>query len=109
MEELDKALDEVILCIKDSLEYKKCISLKEKMSNNTRIVDLVNKVKRLQKKYIRSNFDENIKKELDSLEEELNDIPIYHIYMDNLEIVNQKIEYVKDSLNDYFMNLLNKK
>ena len=39
--------------------------------------------------------------------EELFNIPIYKIYLDNLEVVNQKIDYVKDSLNDYFYKLFN--
>ena len=63
--------------------------------------------KNLQKKYIRSGYDSSIKSELDKLNEELFNIPIYKIYLDNLEVVNQKLDYVKDSLNDYFYKLFN--
>ena len=66
-----------------------------------------NKIKNLQKKYIRSGYDSSIKSELDKLNEELFNIPIYKIYLDNLEVVNQKLDYVKDSLNDYFYKLFN--
>ena len=109
MEKLYKALDEVIFCIKDSNEYKMCLSLKDKMSTNDEIVSLVEDVKRLQKEYIKKGHDSDVKKRLDEVNNRLNDIPIYNVYLSNLEKVNEKIEYVKDSLNDYFYKLLNEK
>lgn len=108
MEELSNSLDEVVNCIKNSKEYKKCISLKKKMEDNDEINSLIKEIKLKQKKYIRNN-DFNKKNELDLLENKLNDIPVYHIYMENLEVVNEMINYVKDELNDYFFKLLNKK
>ena len=108
MEKLYKSLNEVIDCIKESHEYKDCIKIKEQMDSNEELVELINKVKELQKKYIRSNYDSNIKKELDKYESKLKEIPIYNIYLTKLEEVNKKIDYVKDSLNDYFDQLLNK-
>ena len=108
MEEVTKALGEVVSCIKESKEYQNCITLKKQMDENEEIKELVKKVKEYQKKYIR-NQDENIKKELDILEKQLEEIPLYTVYLQNLEVINEKIEYVKDSLNDYFDQLLNKK
>lgn len=108
MEELNRNLDEVVNCIKNSKEYKKCIELKSKMDTNDEINSLVKEIKLKQKKYIRSN-DSNILEELKLLEEKLNSIPIYHMYLENLEEVNNMINYVKDELNDYFQELLNKK
>lgn len=108
MEKLNRSLDEVVDCIKNSKEYKKCIELKEKMNSNDEINSLVKEIKLKQKKYIRTN-DSNILSELNELEEKLNCIPIYHIYTENLEKVNYYIIYVKDELNEYFNNLLNKK
>ena len=107
MENLYNAIDEVVLCIKKSPEYINCINLKEQMSNNKEISELIEKIKVLQKKYIKSNYDKKIKEELDKLEENLNNIPIYNIYNKNLEVVNDKINYVKDCLNDYFYKLFN--
>jgi len=101
-------LDEVVNTIKNSKEYKTCIDLKSKMDSNEDINSLVKEIKKLQKKYINTN-DSNIKIELDKLENQLNEIPIYHIYLDNLEKVNQMIDYVKDELNNYFDLLLNEK
>ena len=107
MEKLYSAIDEIVLSIKESKEYKMSISLKEKMDNNIDLKNKINKIKNLQKKYIRSGYDSSIKSELDKLNEELFNIPIYKIYLDNLEVVNQKLDYVKDSLNDYFYKLFN--
>lgn len=108
MEKLYKAMDEVISCIKESDEYKNCLSLKIRMSANQEIIMLVREVKKLQKDYIRSN-DCLVKEKLDEVLDRLKEIPIYKIYLNNLEKVNEKIEYVKDSLNDYFYKLLNEK
>lgn len=107
MEELNKAIDEVISCIKDSKDYKKCLELKKQMDSNNEIKDLVEKVKSLQKKYIKSNYDDNIKVELESLEEMLNAIPIYVVYNQHLNKVNEDINSINSRLNDYFYNLFN--
>ena len=39
--------------------------------------------------------------------EKLNTIPIYVVYMQYLEKVNEMINIVKDELNDYFVDILN--
>jgi len=102
MEELNK----IIEYITNSSEYKKCISLKDKMINNTKLMDKINKVKELQKRYIKSN-DLSIKNELDLLIEELNNEPLYYNYMNNLEVVNEMISFVNDELNNYFYKVIN--
>ena len=108
MEELNNSLDEVIDYIKNTKEYKMCITLKEQMSDNDNLNSIINKIKRLQKQYIRTN-DFKIKDELTLLENELKEIPIYNIYNQNLNKVNEMINYVKDRLNSYFDQLLNNK
>lgn len=109
MENLYKKLDDVILCIKESNECKNVIDIKKKMDSNEELKKKINDIKLLQKKYVKSNYDSSVKKDLDKLNDELLEVPIYRIYLDNLSVVNEKIEYVKDSLNDYFYNLFNKK
>ena len=58
-------------------------------------------------KYIKSNYDSDIKLELDKLNDELNNIPLYITYSENLEKVNQMISYVNDELTDYFYKIFN--
>lgn len=67
---------------------------------------LIADIKNLQKKYVKTNSDE-VLRELKELEEKLNSIPIYVIYMQHLEKVNEKINFVRDELNDYFDKLFN--
>ena len=105
--QLNNALEDIVLYIKNSNDYKMCIELKEKMSKNKDLCSLIEEIKNTQKKYVKSNYDENIKKELDILENKLNEIPIYVIYMQHLNRVNEMINLVKDELNDYFYKLLN--
>ena len=78
------------------------------MSSNREICDLISKVKSLQKKYVRSGYDDAIKKELDSTLEKLENIPIYVIYNQNLEIVNNMISTVNEEINCYFTDKFNK-
>ena len=103
---MNKELDELVSYIKNTSSYKKCISIKEKMDKNEEICSLIEEIKSLQKKYVKSNYDDSIKKELDSLESKLNSIPIYVEYNNNLEEVNKMIDLVKDELNNYFSELL---
>lgn len=104
---LTNKLQEVIVCITESEDYKKCISLKEKMSANHELIDLINDIKTLQKKYIKSSYSSEIKEKLDNLAEKINQIPIYVTYIKHLEKVNMMISLVKDELNQYFYKLLN--
>lgn len=105
---MDKAIKEVIDCIINSKEYQECLKIKEKMKDNEDINTRVNKIKKLQKEYLKTNSLE-IEEELKRVEEELNRIPLYAIYNQNLEIVNQKISYVQEEINDYFYKLFNEK
>lgn len=107
LSKLDDSIDELISEIKNSKEYRQCILLKQQMNDNKELMELINTVKKLQKQYIKSDFSSDIKKQLDLIEEELNQIPIYIIYNDNLKEVNRNIDIMKDYLNDYFNNKMN--
>lgn len=109
MDELNSALDRVISTIKESDEYKKCLELREKMKDNEDITLMIENVKRLQKEYVKSGYSEDTKKKLDEVVEKLNQIPLYVMYNQELDKVNIKIDYVRESLNDYFYQLLNEK
>lgn len=101
---MDKAISDVVDAIVNSSEYQECIAIKKRMEDNDEITMRIKKIKMLQKKYLRTN-DLEVEKELKELEEELLEIPIYYEYNKRLEIVNQKIQYVTDEMNDYFSKL----
>lgn len=74
--------------------------------NNSSLMELINNIKKLQKKYVATN-DEKVLSILNENIEKLNTIPIYVVYMQYLEKVNEMINLVKDELNDYFVDILN--
>ena len=105
---LSKAINEVVSVITESDEFKECIELKMKMEENGEIKELVQAIKILQKKYVRT-LDDDVKTELDQKEERLNNIPLYNSYQKKLAEVNKKIDFVKEELNDYFYKVVNTK
>ena len=109
MENVYSALDQIISCITESTAYQNCLSYREQMRGNSEIESLIEKIKKAQKSYIRSFYDPKIKEELDALQDTLFQIPIYHSYQESLDEVNEMIETVKDSMNQYFDQLLNEK
>lgn len=104
--EIEDKLNDIVFCIKDSDEYKKCIEIKKQMDKNSDLTQLITEIKELQKKYIREN-DDSLKKELQEKEKQLNQIPIYIEYNNYLREVNEKINLIKESLNEYFDEKLN--
>ncbi len=108
MENVANNIKDIVSYIQNSNEYQICVKLKKQMSDNPDICLKIERIKTLQKKYVKSNYDQNIKKELDLLVKELEAIPIYVVYTEKLELVNQMIDYVRDSLNEYFQLLFEK-
>ena len=109
MEELNKAVDELIHFIQNTEAYKNCRLYQEQMNQNDEIMRLVKEIKTTQKMYVKSNYDSSLEENLKSLEEELHRIPLYVSYNQELEKVNFMIDFVKDTFNQYFDQLLNKK
>ena len=97
----------VIEYFKNNDYVKNCLNIKEKMKDNEEINELVKEIKQLQRKYVNTYFkDEAIKKQMDHLEEKLLKIPIYNEYDRNLTVINQQLDYFKESMNDYFDNII---
>ena len=101
---LDKSLNQVLSGITQSHDYKRCIALKEKMKTNKEVMQIIDELKDAQKKYVKDGFKN--KEEIEYLEQKLYQIPIYVIYMEHLDRVNEMIAYVEEDLNDYFYQLL---
>ena len=109
MENVYQAIDEVISCIVESADYQNCLSYQEKMKDNPEITTLIQKVKDTQKKYVKSGYAPSILEELETYQKQLDEIPIYKMYQQSLDRVNEMISYVRESLNQYFSSLLNEK
>ena len=107
MEKVIKQLDKVINTIKNSDDYKKCIEIKNKMNDNDELVEMIERVKVLQKKIVNNPDSIDLVNEFNDINDKLNNIPIYHEYLYYLDRVNAMIIYVNDSLNDYFVETIN--
>ena len=104
--EIEKNLDGIIEYLKSKKEYQKCIDLKKKMKNNKELTKLIEDIKKKQKEYIQSGYDEKKNEELDTLNKELDKYPIYLEYNNNLKVINEDIELLKEKLNDYFTGVM---
>lgn len=103
---LSKDLNDLIASVTESDDFKECIRLKKKMEDSSEIKELVENIKILQKKYVRTD-DSDIKEELDKVQNRLDSIPLYASYQAKLMEVNRKIDIIKDELNEYFNNVVN--
>lgn len=100
-------LNNIVNYIKESTEYKEYIKLRRIMSKDDNLKEQITKLKQKQKEYIKSNKDEKIKIELDKLKEELESNIIYFQYNNCIYKINEKIDLIKDELNNYFILLTN--
>lgn len=106
VKQLHKELIDVIDTIKGSSDYLACIKLKDEMSKNSNLMELISRVKKLQKEYVKTkNMD--LKEELDECQQKLEQNPLYVTYINHLEKVNSMISYVEEDLNQFFLELTN--
>lgn len=99
-------IDEIINEIENSPEYQKYLMLKEKISNNKELMELINRVRVLQKDYVHHLSS---KEEIDELTRKLNDDPLYREYSNTLADLNNTYAIIETSLNNYFKSKLNDK
>lgn len=105
-QEIKKKTEDIVNLMKDSNEYQMCVKLKLKMSQNKELKERIEVVKNLQKEYMKTGLD-TVKERLQAQEKRLNQIPIYYEYNFYLAQVNEKLELIKESLNEYFIKKLN--
>ena len=100
---LDK-VDEIIKEIEDSEDYKKYLLLKNKISENKELLILINKVKQLNKDYLHNLVK---KEEVDRVENELNNHPLYREYLNTISSINNELSIIENTINNYFKKKLN--
>ena len=100
---LDK-VDEIIKEIEDSDNYKKYLELKEDINKNKDLVILINKVRQLNKDYTHKLVE---KEELDNVQNELNNHPLYREYLNTIALINNELSIIENTINNYFLKKLN--
>ena len=102
--EILEKVDELVKEIEDSPDYQKYLLLKDKISKNKELMELINKVRVLQKDYVHHLTK---KEELDKLVDELNSNPLYREYNNTLYEINNTYAIIESKLNKYFQDKLN--
>ena len=102
--DISNKIDEIINEIENSDVYQKYLSLQKQISSNKELMELINKVKVMQKDVIQKKKK---KEELDELMDELNSYPLYREYNNTLYEINNTYGIIESSLNNYFNKVIN--
>jgi cell fate (sporulation/competence/biofilm development) regulator YmcA (YheA/YmcA/DUF963 family) len=102
--EINKKIDEIIKDIETSPQYLKYLSLKEQIDNNKELMELINKVRVMQKDVLHKMED---KEKLDNLVNELENHPLYREYNNTIFEINNIYGIIESNLNNYFNKIIN--
>ena len=102
--EVSEKINEIIDEIESSPLYKKYLSLQDKINNNKELMELINKVRVMQKDVLHKKTN---KEELDILVNELNDHPLYREYNNTIYEINNIYGIIESNLNNYFERIIN--
>ncbi len=105
-----KATDQLIESIMESKVYKQHLEIREKLAKNKTIMNEIEEIKKLERAYVKSNFENReYKQQMDDKLFRLRQKPLYKVYEQSLEEINDMLSQLKEGLNDTFMDLLNSK
>ncbi len=102
--EINKKIDEIINDIETSPIYQKYLLLQDKISNNKELMELINKVKIMQKDVVHQKKKQQ---ELDGLMDELNNHPLYREYSNTIYEINNIYGIIESRINNYFEEIIN--
>ena len=105
---LEKA-KKLVNSIKEDKKYKEYLDLRKKIESNDEIKKRMEKVKSLQKKYVKSAYlDTNIERELKKELNILESIPLYNSYINKEKEINNIFISIREGLNILFDDILNR-
>ncbi len=102
--EIETKIDEIIQEIENSDIYIRYLTLQKQIESNSELMELINKVKVMQKDVIHKKKKQA---ELDKLMDELNSNPLYREYNNTLYEINNTYGIIESSLNNYFDKIIN--
>lgn len=97
-------IDEIINKIETSDNYQKYLFLRERIKSNKELMELINKVRIMQKDVLHKKKE---KKDLDILMDELNSNPLYIEYSNVVFEINNTYGIIESSINNYFDSIIN--
>lgn len=103
--------DELVEAIRESNDYKEYLKLKDEMINNKEIMDLIQKVKTIQKEIVINNSKKinteeaeiNLRKTL----EELNSYELYMEFSSIQEKINIELQTIKNTIENKINSITN--
>jgi len=101
MNKVDEKINDLILSIKESSEYKRYFLLAKRLEENELIKNLIGKIKTTQKKIVNK---EDVSKQqglLENLNRELKSIPLYQEYLNAVANLNSSIGAVTSIISNY--------
>lgn len=106
MEELSrevlKKIDELVVIIQDSKEYKNYLSIKKQLEENVQINQLIKEIKQEQQYVVKNNLNNQEEdRKLQEKIEKLKSIPLYNDYLNAVDELNVYLEPIKN-IQDYF-------
>ena len=108
-DDIKRKAEELVKALKEDKRYKEYINLRNEVKNNKDILDKMQKIKTLQKEYVKSAYlDKNIKLKINELTKELEQNPIYKDYLIKEKEINNILINISEGLNITFNNILNK-
>ena len=109
---MNNILDDVIDLKKEILnsnEYKNYNKYLNKIESNKEIIDIVNRIKKLQKKvvlYDNNNIYNNIDDEINDLFDNLKEYEDYNMYIKYSKELNVLLSKVQNNFENYFNSLI---
>lgn len=101
---LDK-IDEIVEFVKDSKEYQQYLFLEQKMKEHPKIPKLISEIKKLQKKAVKASNKEEVSiidEEILTIQNELEDIPLYVDFLRVQSELNVTFSIIKETIDKIF-------
>jgi cell fate (sporulation/competence/biofilm development) regulator YmcA (YheA/YmcA/DUF963 family) len=107
--EIDKSFDNLVDTIKESSIYKDYQHILEQVRNNADIKESVKNIKSIQKKIVNEHYKGNdttiLESELESININLNKIPLYQDYIESSKALNELVTSIASRLQTYLNDL----
>ena len=108
-DDIKRKAEELVKALKEDKRYKEYIRLRDDLKNNKDVMDKMNKIKTLQKDYVKSAYlNKEIELKLKELNKELENNSLYKDYITKEKEINNILINITDGLNITFNNILNK-
>ena len=105
--EIIEKTKELVKTIKEDSLYKEYMELRHELKDNKEINDKIEEVKRLQRKYVMGNYqDKEVLDNINTLTKELESIPLYYIYSQKEEALNNNLLLIKEGLSSSFHDIV---